>query len=76
MNIYLEKATIENKEILFRLLQYSLFEESLNDGNEMNDNALFDYINFDKYFIEKEREAYFIKDQEQNTLLIKSLIKK
>ena len=61
MNIYLEKVTIENKEILFRLLQYSLFEESLN---------------FDKYFIEKEREAYFIKDQEQNTLLIKSLIKK
>lgn len=76
MNIYLEKVTIENKEILFRLLQYSLFEESLNDGNEMNDNALFDYIYFDKYFIEKEREAYFIKDQEQNTLLIKSLIKK
>lgn len=40
MNIYLEKVKIEDKEILYRLLQYSLYEESLNDGNEMTNEAL------------------------------------
>ena len=37
------------KEILYRLLEYSLFEESLNDGNEMNDEAIFEYKYFDNY---------------------------
>ena len=33
MNICLKKADPAKKEILFRLLQYSLFEESLHDKN-------------------------------------------
>lgn len=41
MEIILEKVEIDQKEVLFRLLQYSLFEESLNDQNEMNKNYLF-----------------------------------
>ena len=36
MEIYLSKVKDEEKEILYRLLQYSLFEESENDLNEMN----------------------------------------
>lgn len=65
----LEKVRIEDKEILYRLLQYSLFEESLNDLNEMNDEAIFEYKWFDKYFQDNNREAYFIKEETSNKLL-------
>ena len=34
MEIYLDKVKEDKKETLYRLLEYSLFEESLNDGNE------------------------------------------
>lgn len=33
MNLYLEKVKEENKEVLYRLLEYSLYEESANDLN-------------------------------------------
>lgn len=61
MEILLERVLPEKKNALFRLLQYSLFEESLTDLNDMNDEALFDYPWFDAYFIEEAREAYFIR---------------
>ena len=44
MSINLERVTIDKKDTLYRLLQYSLFEESLTDGNEMNENAIFEYL--------------------------------
>lgn len=69
INIELERVKPERKEALFRLLQYSLFEESLTDLNEMNDDALFDYPWFDAYFIEPQREAYFIREQGTQKLL-------
>lgn len=69
MEIYLDEVKIKDKEVLYRLLQYSLFEESLTDFNEMNDNALFEYKWFDKYFEENNREAYFIKEKITNKLL-------
>ena len=59
MNIILDRVTKENKDVLFRLLEYSLFEESSNDGNEMNDEAIFEYKYFDSYFTENDREAFF-----------------
>lgn len=65
----LERALPEKKEALFRLLQYSLFEESLTDLNDMNDDALFDYPWFDAYFSEEEREAYFIRQCSTKKLL-------
>ena len=65
----LERVKIEDKEILYRLLQYSLFEESLTDLNEMNSEAIFEYKWFDKYFEDENREAYFIKEQGSNKLL-------
>ena len=40
MKIFLDKVTVDGKSVLYRLLQYSLFEESLNDGNEMNSNVI------------------------------------
>ena len=69
MNIILDRVTKENKDVLFRLLEYSLFEESSNDGNEMNDEAIFEYKYFDSYFTENDREAFFVKEQETNKLL-------
>ncbi len=69
MQIELQRVPAEKREALFRLLQYSLFEESLTDLGEMDDDALFDYPWFDAYFIEPQREAYFIRGQETQRLL-------
>ena len=65
----LEQIKIEDKDILYRLLQYSLFEESLTDKNEMNNKAIFEYKWFDSYFQDNNREAYIIKEQETNKIL-------
>ena len=69
MNIYLDKVKEENKEVLFRLLEYSLFEESLNDGNEMNNEAIFEYKYFDTYFTDDDRDAFFVREEKTNKLL-------
>lgn len=65
----LERVKVQDKDILYRLLQYSLFEESLNDLNEMNEEAIFEYKWFDNYFQDNNREAYFIKEETSNKLL-------
>jgi len=61
MIITLDKVKIAEKDILFRLLQYSLFEESISDQNEMNENGIFEYKWFDAYFTDDVREVYFIR---------------
>ena len=68
MNIILDRVKEEEKNVLYRLLEYSLFEESLNDGNEMNDEAIFEYKYFDSYFTENDRDAFFVREQETNKL--------
>ena len=51
MDITLEKVEESKKDVfLYRLLQYSLFEESLSDQNDMNEDALFEYPWFENYF--------------------------
>lgn len=69
MDIILKKAEQDKKDILFRLLQYSLFEESISDQNDMNENALFEYPWFEDYFVEPDREAYFILEKGSDRLL-------
>ena len=69
MKLILEKVTNDKKDILYRLLQYSLYEESLTDGNEMNNEGLFEYEFFENYFTDKDRDAFFIKNEELNKLL-------
>ena len=61
VEIILDRVKEENKDVLYRLLEYSLFEESLNDGNEMNNDAIFEYKYFDLYFTDNERDAFFVK---------------
>lgn len=69
LKITLERVAPQQKHILFRMLQYSLFEESLTDLNEMNGEALFEYPWFDIYFTEADREAYFIRENVSRRLL-------
>ena len=69
MDIYLDKVTLTSKDTLYKLLQYSLFEESETDKNEMNDDALFEYKWFDNYFTDDDRIAYFVKEQGSDKLL-------
>ena len=69
MNAELKRVEEDKKDVLYRLLEYSLFEESLNDGNEMNDEAIFEYKYFDRYFTDKDRDAFFIKEKNTNKLL-------
>ena len=69
MKTYLDRVKKEEKAILYRLLEYSLFEESLNDGNEMNQDALFNYQYFDNYFTDADRDAFFIRELDTNKLL-------
>ena len=60
---YLDRVKEENKDVLYRLLEYSLFEESLNDGNEMNNDAIFEYKYFDLYFTDNDRNAFFVREK-------------
>ena len=69
MDIFLDKVNENEKETLYRLLQYSLFEESLTDGNEMNNEAIFEYKYFEKYFEDSNRDAFFIREKQSNKLL-------
>ena len=66
---FLERIDKKDKDILYRLLQYSLFEESETDLNEMTSEGLFEYKYFDKYFTDNDRWAYFIKEKQTNKLL-------
>lgn len=76
MDVYLSEVKEDEKETLYRLLQYSLFEESENDLNEMNEQAIFEYKYFDLYFIKKDRHAFFIKEKSSNKLLGFAMINK
>ena len=69
MKTYLYIVKKEESDILYRLLQYSLFEESETDLNEMNDEALFEYKYFDLYFTDNDRYAFFIKEYDTNKIL-------
>ncbi len=69
MKIKLDRVKLEEKDVLYRLLQYSLFEESRTDGNEMNENAIFEYKYFDKYFEDNTRDAFIVRDIENSKIL-------
>ncbi len=69
MDITLEKVEESKKDVLYRLLQYSLFEESLSDQNDMNEDALFEYPWFENYFTEEGRDACFIRERGTGKLL-------
>jgi len=63
MKIYLQPVGEDRREVLFRMLQYSLYEESATDGNEIGNDGLYEYPYFDCYFTEPEREAYLALEE-------------
>ena len=63
MTIGLKAVKEEEKEVLSRFLQYSLYEESATDDNEINEQGFYDYPWFEDYFKDPKREAYFIIDE-------------
>ncbi|MBS6196572.1 MAG: GNAT family N-acetyltransferase [Clostridiales bacterium] len=69
MEIILEKVEKNKKDVLYRLLQFSLFDLSRTDGSEMNEQAVFEYRWFENYFTDSDREAYFIKEKSTGKLL-------
>ncbi len=64
MDIQLDRVQPSERKILYRLLQYSLYEESAQDGNEIGNDALFAYPHFDAYFTAPDWEAYLFRERE------------
>ncbi len=62
MNYTLHKVTIKEKDILYRLLEYSLYDGSMYINNDIDEEAKFIYPWFDNYFTDDDRHAYFIKN--------------
>lgn len=61
MNIKLEKVTSEKKAILYNLLQFAIYDASQYVDIDLNESGIFDYDWFENYFIDNDRDAYFIK---------------
>lgn len=76
MIIRLDPVRPEEKDTLFRLLQYSLFEESATDGNEMNGDGLYDYPWFPLYFTDDDRWAYLLREEGTDRLLGFAMVKR
>lgn len=68
MNYKLEKVKLEEKEILYNLLQFALYDGSKYIENELNENGEFEYRWFNNYFTDQDRLAYFIKSSDNKIL--------
>ena len=51
----------DEKEKLYKLLQYALYDGSQYIDNDINEDFIFEYRWFDNYFTDNDRNAYFIK---------------
>ena len=63
--IRLDKVLLEEKELLFRLLQFALYDGSLYNTNKIGEDGLFPYKWFDNYFTDDDREAFFIREDDK-----------
>ena len=61
MNIEILNLTHENKDLLWRLLQFALYDGSFYINNQINNEGIFEYRWFDSYFTENDNYAYLIK---------------
>ncbi len=59
--VRLQKVTEADRQTLWNLLQYMLFETSPSGKNVARADGSFEYKYFDDYFTDDDREAYFIK---------------
>lgn len=51
----------KDKDKLYKLLQFALYDGSQYIDNILNDDCIFDYTWFNNYFTDKDRDAYIIK---------------
>ena len=61
MNFDIVKVKEEEKELLYHLLQFALYDGSFYIDNNIDDNCLFPYKWFENYFTDPKRQAYLIK---------------
>ena len=61
MKVDLVKVEKKDHDILYRLLEYSLYDGSQYIDNDIDENGVFPYTYFENYFKDTDREAYFIK---------------
>ena len=67
MNIEIVKVLEEDKDILWNLLQFALYDGSFYVDNQINNQGIFEYKWFERNFTDNNRSAYFIK-QDNNVL--------
>ena len=65
MNVKLVQVKADEKDILYRLLQFALYDGSFYINNELNEYGIFEYKYFDDYFTDSTRDKYFIKFEEK-----------
>ncbi len=65
MDYVLEKVDESKKDILYHLLQFSLYDGSQYIENDLNKECLYDYRWFNNYFTDLDRDAYFIKSNDE-----------
>lgn len=61
MNYEIENVSLKDKEKLYKLLQYALYDGSFYIDNDINEECIFEYRWFDNYFTDDDRDAYFVK---------------
>ena len=65
MNFELINVDKQDKEKLYRLLQYAIYDGSQYIDNDINMDCIFEYKWFDNYFNDSDRNAYFIKKDDK-----------
>ena len=63
MDYKLKKITVDNKQLLWNLLQFALYDGSFYINNKIGENGLFEYNWFENYFTDDDRVAYLIKSE-------------
>ena len=58
----IESVELQDKDKLYKLLQYALYDGSQYIDNDINEQCQFEYKWFDNYFTDDDRNAYFIKN--------------
>ena len=62
MGYEIVKVSFDEKDKLYKLLQYALYDGSQYIDNEINEDCIFEYKWFNNYFTDNTRDAYFIKN--------------
>jgi len=69
MEIYLSPVQPSERDTLFMLNQYALFDESHTDNNEMHEGGLFHYPGFERYMSDPLWQAFFIREKGTEKIL-------